>query len=135
MAAYYLPIKWLHISMVCASGLLFLGRGLLMLAGSSISMSAQVRRLSYGIDTVLLGSALVLAVTIGQYPGQDAWLSVKVVLLLLYIVLGSLALKRAPSYAARAVCLLGALLVYACIVTTALQHHPWGALWMLGIRP
>ena len=52
-------------------------------------MFAPLRYLSYTIDTVLLTAALMLATILHQYPFVHAWLTVKVLLLVVYIVLGS----------------------------------------------
>ena len=52
-------------------------------------MAAPLRYLSYTIDTVLLTAALMLATILHQYPFVHAWLTVKVLLLVVYVVLGS----------------------------------------------
>ena len=55
-------------------------------------------------------------------------------LLLAYIVLGSFALKRAPTRRARAACYLAALVCVGWLVSVALAHHPAGA-WRLLFTP
>jgi uncharacterized membrane protein SirB2 len=56
------------------------------------------------------------------------WLGAKLVLLVLYIVLGSLALKRASDSGGRAPvpATPGALMVYLFMVSVALSHQPLG---------
>jgi uncharacterized membrane protein SirB2 len=54
------------------------------------------------------------------------WLAVKPALVVVYIVLGVFALRRARTRRARAVFLAAAVMVYALIVGTALAHHPLG---------
>ena len=76
------------------------------------------------VDTVLLASALGLAYTIGQYPLVDAWLTAKFFALLLYIGLGSVALKHGTSKGVRQAAWLGALAVFAYIVLVAITHNP-----------
>ena len=62
-----------------------------------------------------------------QYPFVQAWLTVKVLLLVLYIVLGVLALKRGRTpQSGQITCFLAALLVYAFIISVAMAHNPWG---------
>src|SRR5262245_62263708 len=94
MIEFYLQIKWVHIAAVICSGSLFALRGAGVLAGARWPMWAPFRYLSYTIDTVLLTAALMLVTILHQYPFVHAWLTVKILLLLVYVVLGSFALKR-----------------------------------------
>ena len=79
-----------------------------------------------------LASAIALAVVIENYPGTHAWLSAKVVGLLLYIVLGSIALKRGRTRAVRIAAFFAALGVFAYIVAVALTKSPAGPLAWIG---
>jgi uncharacterized membrane protein SirB2 len=115
-----------HISLVLTSGALFAARGLAVQLGARWAMVPLVRRLSYSIDTVLLGAALLLLTILDINPFAVAWLSTKIGLLLLYIVLGTLALKRAPTKPLRVVSLVAALLCYSFMLSVALAHHPLG---------
>lgn len=129
MVDFYPEIRVLHIAAALCSGALFLGRGLAInWAGQSgaWAMAAPVRLASYGIDTVLLIAAILLTLTLGQYPGADAWLTVKVALLLLYIMLGTLALKRGRTVAVRRTTFVAALAVYATIIGVARTRDPLG---------
>jgi len=115
-----------HIGLVLTSGALFAARGWGVQRGAGWPMALAVRRISYAIDTALLSAALLLLVILDTNPFVTAWLSVKIGLLLLYIVLGSLALKRAPTRGLRMVSLLAALLCLGFMLTVALAHHPLG---------
>jgi uncharacterized membrane protein SirB2 len=128
MIAFYPQIKSVHVAMVLASGSLFALSGAGMLLRSQLGMSAPVRYLSYTIDTTLLTSALMLATVLHQYPFVHGWLTVKVTLLVAYIVLGSYALKRGATLKVRATCLAAALLTYLLIIRVALTHDPFGGL-------
>jgi uncharacterized membrane protein SirB2 len=125
---FYPQIKWVHIAAVVASGSLFFVRGLALHAGARWPMAAPLRYLSYSIDTVLLTAALMLVTIIHQYPFVQGWLTIKVLLLVIYVVLGTFALKRGRTRAVRIGCWLAALVVYLFIVTVARAHHPLGAL-------
>ncbi len=127
MMEFYPQIKWVHVAAVIASGGLFALRGTGTLAGATWPMFAPLRYLSYSIDTVLLTAALMLATLLHQYPFVHAWLTVKVLLLVSYILLGGYALKRARTRAARAWCFVAAMLVYVFIASVARAHHPLGA--------
>jgi uncharacterized membrane protein SirB2 len=126
MIEFYPEIRWVHILAVVTSGSLFLLRGLGTLAGANWPMWAPLRYLTYTVDTVLLTAALMLATILHQYPFVHGWLTAKVLLLVVYIVLGTLALKRARTRAARAWCFVAALAVYLFIASIARAHHPLG---------
>lgn len=128
MAAYFLQIKWVHIWAVILSGSLFTARGLMMLLRSQWTNHVSLRLLSIAIDTTLLAAAITLTLIVHQYPFVQAWLTVKVVLLIVYIVLGTFALKRGRTRAVRALTYLAALAVYLFIISVARSHDPWGAL-------
>lgn len=133
MIEFYPQIKAVHIAAVVASGSLFAARGLLMLANSRWTHHAVLRYASYAIDTVLLTAALMLTSLIHQYPGTHGWLTTKVICLVLYIVLGAFALKRARTRWGRGLCFAAALLMYLFIVSVARAHHGFGVFLWLGI--
>ena len=133
MIEFYAGIKWVHIAAVLSSGALFAFRGAVMLAGGRWYMAAPLRYLSYTIDTVLLTAALMLATILHQYPFVHGWLTMKVVLLVVYVVLGSYALKRGSTPAVRTRTYVAALLVYAFIISVARAHDPRGVFAWLGM--
>src|SRR5678815_5745879 len=115
MIEFYPQIRLVHIICVIASGSLFALRGTAQLAGAGWSMAAPLRYLSYTIDTVLLTAALMLVTTLRQYPFVHGWLTTKVLLLVVYVVLGSFALKRGATPAVRQGCFFAALALYLFI--------------------
>lgn len=126
--SWYPQLKQLHIALVAASGLLFAARGVSVLAGQRWAMRKPWRWLSYGIDTWLLAAGVTLWVLLSINPVHSPWLATKLLLLVVYIVLGSLALKRAPTPAARRLSFVAALAVYGFMASVAWAHHPLGAL-------
>lgn len=126
MIEFYLPIKYVHIAAVLASGGLFFLRGMLLLNGRTWAMSAPFRYLSYCIDTVLLTAALMLATMLPSAMFANGWLTVKLLLLVLYVGLGSFALKRGRTFEIRRNSYIAALLVYAFMLTVARTHQPIG---------
>ena len=133
MIEFYAQIKWVHVAAVLFSGALFALRGAVMLAGGRWYMAAPLRYLSYTIDTVLLTAALMLATILHQYPFVHGWLTTKVLLLVVYVVLGSYALKRGSTKAVRARAYVAALLVFAFIISVARAHDPRGVFAWLGM--
>lgn len=128
MIEFYPQIKSVHILSVILSGSLFMLRGILMLARSRYTNHPALRFPSYAIDTVLLTSALMLVTVLHAYPFVQHWLTVKVLLLVVYIVLGTLALKRGRTRGAQVAAYFAALFVFAFIVSVARAHDPWGFL-------
>ena len=126
MEPFYLEIRAVHIGSALISGGLFLVRALaLNLTGARWPLAAPLRYLAWTIDSVLLTAALMLMTIIRQIPGADAWLTVKVLLVAVYIVLGYFAL-RGPDIAARLVSTGGAVVTFGFIYTVARAHNPLG---------
>lgn len=88
----YLSLKYLHMCFAGLSGGFFLVRGAWMLAGSPLLQRRWVRTVPHLIDTALLSTAVALAVWSSQYPLAQTWLTAKVLALISYIVLGTIAL-------------------------------------------
>jgi uncharacterized membrane protein SirB2 len=126
MIEFYPQIKAVHVAAVIASGMLFLLRGFAVQLGAKWAMAAPLRYLSYSIDTVLLTAALMLVTILHQYPFVQGWLTAKVLLLIVYVLLGTFALKRGRTRAVRISCWIAALLVYLLIVSIARTHSPLG---------
>lgn len=119
----YLAIKHLHMSFAALSCLLFLTRGIWMLQGSVMLQRRWVRIVPHTVDTLLLASALTLAVMSGQYPFVQGWLTAKLIALFVYIGLGTIALKRGRTRATRIAAFVAALAVFAYIVAVAVTKQ------------
>ena len=128
---FYLQIRWVHVGCVIASGSLFAVRGALLLAGAQWGNHLALRALSWTIDTTLLTAALMLTVITHQYPFVQAWLTVKLLLLVVYIIVGMLALRLSSSRRLRVISLASALAVFLSIVAVAHWRDPWGPLHLL----
>lgn len=126
MAEYYLWLRHAHIGFVIASVTLFVIRGGLMLAGSSHVHAGVLRYTSYAVDTMLLTAALMLTSVLHQYPFATDWLTMKVFLLVVYVALGSIALKRGRTRPARSMAFVSALVTVAFLYSVARAHHPLG---------
>ena len=120
----YLAIKTVHVTCAVLSIGFFMVRGVWMLFDSARLQQRWVRTAPHVIDTVLLASALIMVFWSGQYPFVQPWLTAKVIALIAYIVLGSIALKRGKTETARITAFIGAILVFAYIVMVALTRQP-----------
>jgi uncharacterized membrane protein SirB2 len=120
----YLFVKYVHVGCVLLSLAGFAARGALMLRGSPLLQARFVRVAPHVVDTLLLASALWLAWMMQQYPFVHGWLTAKVLGLLAYIILGSIALRRGHTGAVRLAALAGALLAAGYVVAVALTKNP-----------
>ncbi len=123
---FYTQIRAVHIGAIIASGALFTLRGIGVLIGARWPMATPLRYISYSIDTTLLTAALMLVSILPATQFANHWLTAKLTLIVIYVALGSLALKRARTNIVRAICFVTALLLYLCIYSIARTHQPLG---------
>ena len=131
MLDFYPEIKLVHVTAAIASGSLFFFRGFAVNWGSRWAMSKPVRYLSYSIDIVLLSAGLLLLSILPSAVYSNGWLPLKLVLLVVYIGLGMLALKRGRPARIRRGCLVAAIAVYLYVFLIARTHDPLGPLRLL----
>ena len=109
MEQFYLPIKHLHVTLVAFSVLFFVVRAGLMFAGRAIHQQKWAKITSRAVDTFLLVSAVMVCIIINQSPGADAWLTEKLLSVIIYIVLAYVALYRAKTTKTKVLATIGAL--------------------------
>ena len=129
MIHFYPLVKSAHVALVLASGALFAARGLAVLRGAAWPMLRPVRLTSQVVDTSLLLAGVTLLAMLSLNPAKTPWLAAKLALLPLYIVLGSLALKRARS--ARAAWFAAAIGCFVLMFSIARTHDPRGLFSLL----
>lgn len=125
MPLSFATIKHIHMGAAALSFSLFILRGCWMLWSPHRLRWPWVKVLPHAIDTVLLAAALWLAWQLGT-AAMRGWLAAKIVGLLVYIVLGTVALKRGRTPRARAAALIGATATFGYIVMVALTKSPLG---------
>lgn len=118
--------KTIHLAAVVLSFCGFVLRAGWMLADSPMLSKRWVKVLPHIIDTVLLISALWLVYLMSLPLLQTDWLLAKIIALLVYIVLGTMALKRARTKAQRLLFAVLAILVFLYIVSVALSKSVYG---------
>ena len=121
----YLLLKQLHLTTIAITLTLFLLRGAWMMMGSALLQARWVRIVPHINDTLLLASGITLAVLMQQYPLVHGWLTAKLIALIVYIVLGTIALKRGKSKSQRIAAWFAALLVFGYMVAVARAHDPF----------
>ncbi|AZP33378.1 invasion regulator SirB2 [Cronobacter sakazakii] len=126
MAAYF-AVKHLHILTVVISISLFILRYWWQYRSSPMSSKRWVRIVPHVNDTILLGSGVALVLITHFYPftPQGAWLTEKLFGVIIYIVLGFIALGRRPrSQQVRWIAFLLGLVVLYIIVKLATTKVP-----------
>jgi uncharacterized membrane protein SirB2 len=123
----YAIVKSLHVGCAGASLALFVLRGAWMIPAPRRLQQPWVKVVPHAIDTALLASALWLAWQLGA-DGTRGWLTAKVIALLAYIALGTIALKRGRTLSIRLAAFAGALATFGYIVSVALTKSPLGPL-------
>lgn len=128
----YLALRDLHITCVILSGIGFFLRGVWRLVDSPWYRSRWAKTLPHVVDTVLLSSAIGLAVLSHQYPIEQPWLTAKVIGLLAYIGFGMAAFRFSHDNRTMIRYFVLALCSYGYIVSVALTRHPaaWLANWL-----
>jgi uncharacterized membrane protein SirB2 len=123
----YGPIRNLHVTAVALSISLFLLRAGWMLRAPERPQRRWVMTVPHVVDTVLLLSGVWLAWQLGA-AGVRGWLPAKLAGLVLYIVLGNIALKRGRTRGARTGAAIAAVLIFVYIASVAVTKSPWGIL-------
>jgi uncharacterized membrane protein SirB2 len=112
----YLALKHLHITAVLISGTGFFLRGLLMLGESPLLTKRWLKVVPHVVDTVLLGSAIIMAILSAQYPFTQDWLTAKFFGLLAYILLGMMFISALRPATSR---------MRTCFCWTAIRPSSW----------
>jgi len=121
----YSLLKSLHLTTIALTLALFFLRGVWMMASSPRLQARWVRIVPHINDSLLLASGISLAVLMQQYPLVHGWLTAKFFALILYIVLGTFALKRGKTRGQRIAAWVAALLVFGYMVAVAITHDPF----------
>lgn len=120
----YAALKHAHMLFVVTSLFLFIVRGILMMAESGMLQKKIFRVMPHIIDTLLLASAIALTFTINQYPFAQSWLTAKLIALLVYIGIGTVAIKRGKNKQVRTIAFFAAIVVFLYIAAVARTHNP-----------
>jgi uncharacterized membrane protein SirB2 len=120
----YLLLRHLHTILAAITIAGFLLRGYWMLSGSDNLQWRITRVAPHAVDTAFLLSGIAMLLVISLNPFSQSWLLAKFAGLILYVVFGSIALKRGPTRPIRASALVAAVLAFAYVVGVALSKSP-----------
>ena len=124
MTDMFIVARSVHLITVTITIVFFLMRGVWMIRQSSLLQAKPVKILPHVNDTVLLLSALWAASMIGQYPFADAWLTAKLLGVVVYIVLGAIALSYGKTQRQKYIAFVAALLAFGYVVLVAACRSP-----------
>lgn len=119
-------IKTIHVSCVVLSFSGFFVRGIWMMRESAKLKQRWTKILPHVVDTLLLASAIILAVQWRLSPLQQPWLLAKIIALLVYIFAGTVALRQGRSKSVRISAWVFGLLTFLYIVSVALSKSALG---------
>lgn len=118
----YLTIKYAHLCFALISINLFILRAVWTTTESQLQYQRWTKIVPHINDTLLFTTAIYLMVATQQYPFSHGWLTIKLFAVLIYIVLGSIALKRATTRQAKLFFALLAIAMFGFIGWTAISH-------------
>jgi uncharacterized membrane protein SirB2 len=122
MSSYFI-LKFVHVATAFISIVGFTIRGIWMIQSSPILQKRWIRIVPHINDTVLLISAIALVIVTSQYPGPVVWINAKIAALLIYIILGTVALKRGKTKLIRIISGVLALLTFSYIGVVAFSKN------------
>ncbi|MCS2609180.1 SirB2 family protein [Halomonas sp. wenzhen-202101] len=123
MLEHYMTLKHLHMTAAFASLAFFIVRAWWSVQSLPLLQARWVKIVPHIIDTALLTLGVMLAVMLNFWP-LPSWLSAKLAGLVIYIVLGTVAIKRGATPTIRAGAAVAAVAVFIYIVGAAIRHDP-----------
>lgn len=119
----YTLLRTVHVATVHVSLVLFLLRAFWMLRESPRLGDRWVRTLPHVNDTLLLAAAVSMLVVGSLNPLEQPWIMAKIIGLLAYIGMGTVALKRGRTKALRIKALVAALGIFGYIIAVAVTKQ------------
>ncbi len=127
----YALVKVTHTIAAVATISGFLLRGVWMLRESNLLQHRVTRTVPHAIDALLLLTGLGMLWTLRLNPLTQPWLLAKFAGLLVYILLGTIAIKRGPTKQVRTIAFVAAVATFAYIGGAALAKSPLSWLGLL----
>jgi uncharacterized membrane protein SirB2 len=119
----YTLLKLIHSGTVYITFGLFLVRGIWMLLDSPRLQDRWVRIVPHLNDTLLLTAAIAMLIVGGINPLDNPWIIAKILGLLLYIFLGTMALKRGKTKGQRIAYFIAALATIGWLIAVAVTKQ------------
>jgi uncharacterized membrane protein SirB2 len=129
MTSFFL-VRSIHLTSVALSITGFVARVFLRVGKPALLRTRAIKVVPHVLDTVLLVSALRLAMLVGV-QANTRWLATKIGGVFLYIILGNVALRHGRTTRTCVTSALAAVLVFAFVASVARTHSPLGFLGWL----
>ena len=120
----YEIVKYIHVTAITLSISGFVTRVILKLNDSPYQTRYWFKKLPHKVDIVLLASALTMVYIMGVNPLTTYWIAEKIIGLVIYILLGMVALRWGRTKSIRTIAAGTAVLVFAYIVYVAHYKAP-----------
>lgn len=121
----YAFLKHIHLATIVITLALFLLRGAWRLTDSPKLNQKWVKIVPHTNDAILLAAAIGMLIVANLNPLDHGWIMAKIIALLAYIVLGTIALKRGKTPLQRNLAFIGALAVFAYMIAVAVTKQAW----------
>lgn len=118
----YLLLKIVHVICAVATISGFLLRVYWMLVGSHLLQHKVTKIAPHIIDTLFLLAGIAMLFVLSMNPFTEGWLLAKFGGLIVYVLLGTIAIKRGPTLQIRIIAAVGAISVFAYIGGVALTR-------------
>ena len=127
----YIKMKMLHTALALVSISGFALRGYWMLTRSAWLQRRATRIIPHVNDALLLGVGIWLVASLAINPFTEPWLLAKFTGLVVYILLGMVALKRGRTQQIRLIALVSAIAVFVYIIGVAIAKSPFS--WLAAL--
>lgn len=127
----YMALKHAHMMFALISIVLFMLRAWIAVPSPARIKSKVLKVLPHIIDTLLLILGIWLAVMMKYNPlGNSPWLAAKIIGVVLYIIVGTIAIKRGKTAQQRLIATIASIAIFAYIYGAAVAKSPlsWLAL-------
>ena len=124
MLEHYFLIKHLHMTTAIISIAFFIVRAWWSVREVALLQQRWVRILPHVNDTLLLVLGVILTITLSMSPHQHPWLAAKLLGLVVYILLGTVAIKRGRTPRSRGLTAVAAIAVFFYVFGTAITKNP-----------
>lgn len=122
---YYSLLKYLHIFTINITFAFFIIRGYWVIINSPSLTQGWVKIFPHINDTILLIAAINMSYLHEWRLFNQSWLIAKLCAVIIYIVLGSIALRPGRPKLIRLFAWLMAMLIFLYIVVVAVSKDPW----------
>lgn len=124
MLEHYFLIKHLHMTTAIISIAFFIVRAWWSVREVALLQRRWVRILPHINDTLLLVLGVMLTIMLSMSPHQHPWLAAKLLGLIVYILLGTVAIKRGRTPLTRGLTAIAAIAVFLYVFGTAITKNP-----------